>query len=212
MKRLLFAFALLIAISLFGDNYDCNSGRFDYGYKVSQYSHKNCPTDSVYSVYINSVVRDTLLMDKIIDAVDNIYNNDSLYNLIKNEYFQAWDRNEKYEYFQISAYCKHFVGTINKKLIPKDFDRTILTKEALSIIVMLSFHDAPYGAYCSYYKGRQYFFDNTALISPTSDTIKIMEADNYDITHLYDFLTLNFLYYNGRMYLHPEDDIWHCYQ
>lgn len=207
---------LLLNMYLWGREYKCNRDNIDYKHKVSECSHENCPADSVYSVYINSVVKDTLLMDKIINAVDNIYNNDSLYNLIKNEYFNAWDINKKYKYFQISVECENymtaFAYTINEKLISKDFDRTILEKDALTISVMLSFHDVPFGGYYTEYKGKHYYFDNTVLITPTSRTKKLIEADDYDISHLYNFLALNFIYHKGKLYLNPVDDIWHCYQ
>lgn len=51
-------------------------------------------TGNICSGYTYVDVKDTFLMDLIIDKVNYVLENDSICDIIKNEYFQAWDRNK----------------------------------------------------------------------------------------------------------------------
>lgn len=212
---------LLFLISLsflyfYGIDDNSNRNENDFEFETYSSSRKIGTQDSILKTYTSSIVKDSVLMDKIIFAVDEIYNNDSLYNLIKNEYFPYWNRNKKYVFFLIAVRninCIETYGSnVNEKLVAQDLDKTILNRQAISISVMLSFHDSPYGRYYTEYKNNQYYFDNTYLITPTSQTWQLTEPYEYDIRHLYNFLTLNFIYHKGKLYLNPVNGIWNCYE
>ena len=218
MNRLLIIIAtLIVGQCLYCREYNCDSIGYSYDYYASQFDRKNCPPDSIYDIYTYAVVKDTFLMDLIIDKVNYVLENDSICNLIKNEYFHDWDKIRYPKYFQIDTMCKNGLPLsdqdINEKFIPDEFDREILNKKLLTISVVFDYHNKPYGAFYSNYKGNTYYFSQTLLITPTKKKRKDLEPiENDYFTHMYDFIALQFFYYKGELYLDPTINTWYCYQ
>lgn len=217
MNRLLIIVAtLIVGQCLYCREYNCDSIGYSSDDYVVRSDRKNCPPDSIYYIYTYAVVKDTFLMDLIIDKVNYVLENDSICNLIKNEYFHHWNRNRKPKSIQITTICKNglplYDQDINEKFIPDGFDHEILNKKLLTVSVLLDYYHKPFGAFYSNYKGNTYYFFQTLLVTPTKKKLKKLTSNDYDVTHMYDFIELQFFYYKGELYLDPTINTWHCYQ
>ncbi len=221
MKRLMIiTVSSVLMLCMYGRIYNCDSIGYEDDYYIAPFGRDNCPQDSIYSIYTYAVVKDTFLIDLIIDKVNSIIEDDSVYNSIcdlhYNPFFRIHGRNREIKNWEISTRCKKGLpineNDINEKLIPEGFDREILYKKLLTVSVALTFYDFMSPQFYTRYKGRTYYFSDTILITPTNKKKKVMESTDYDWFQMYNFIQLHFFFYNDELHLDPTIGVWGCYQ
>lgn len=214
-KHILFVLSLLALSSIYSQSYDCEISGDDYIFISPKMVKEKTLHDSVYMIYNYSVVRDSVLMNLIVEATNDVINNDSLYHLIKSEYFPNWDRSATVYNRIITVNCQDQLPLndedINDRFIPDGFDKSILYNKLITISVWLSFYDWPFAGYYTVYNGIRYYFANTLLITPTQKQLKVRISTDIDINDLFNYIALQFFYYNGVIYLNPTIDVWNCY-
>ena len=202
MRNICLLLLLYINIfNVFGQNDEFEIYRNDYVY---------CESDSerVWDYYTYSIVKDSILMDKIIERLDEIFSSDSLINLIRKEYYPAWQiGKEKSFMIGIKPRDSIDINCINENFIPQGFNTDILNDMCLEISVLIDFYNNPYGKFYTEYKGKKYFFENKYLINPT-EKMKRFLSEPISFYHLYDFLVIFFIYHNGNLYLDPIRTSW----
>lgn len=93
-------------------------------------------------------------MDQIIEAVDEIYNNDSVYNIVRNEYFPWWNRCMRFEECEIIVRWKNDLG-----------DTMIITPTSKEIEIIPSIEDILY--LNNFIEFQFIYYDKKIYLNPT---------------------------------------------
>ena len=90
-KILLFIITIFITFNLLSKEDEWKDRILNGEFSTYTYTTNGAPKDSGFNIYTYSIVRDTVLMDQIIAAVNELLDNDSLFNYLEKEYFQFGD-------------------------------------------------------------------------------------------------------------------------
>ncbi len=201
MKRMHIITMLIFSVlNVFGQCYDL--------YETEYVTHKTV-NGIDWDYYTYSIVKDSVLMDKIVENLDAIFESDSLQNLIREEYFHAWKMGEEKNYM-IGVKPRTGIERtyINEKFIPKEFNMDILDDNMLEVSVMIDyFNHNPYGKFYTEYRGKPYFFENKYLITPTKKIAKFRSMP-FSVENIFNFIVLFFIYHDGILYLDPLRTSW----
>ncbi|MDE5608620.1 MAG: hypothetical protein K2I64_06780 [Muribaculaceae bacterium] len=184
---------------------------------ASDWSREGCQGSDIKDIYTRAEVVDSVFMDMIVDVIYDVWHNDSIYNLITTEYYPYNERSEHWTYANISITHRDSIShsdfyKINQKLIPAGYNEQYI-KDSQFLEVSICFYHlpyhTPYGKFYTNYKGRDYFFDNTIILNPTSGKKEILIKEDPDwASNLWNYVRVFFIYLDGKLYLDPFDNYW----
>lgn len=189
----------------------------DAPYLSPPFSRKNCSPNDVINIYTVAEVKDSVFMDMIVQEIDNVWHNDSIYNLIKREYYPHMEIGKDWTsaniYISHRDSIPHDGSTIvNTNLLPPGYDEEkIRQTPVIEVSLYFPFFpgEVPSGRFYTKYKGKEYFHHNDLILQPTSKKKEILQKFPFNPCGLFlPYEPVLYIYLDGKLYLDPFDDKW----